>query len=114
MKLFLNALEVECIIGELPHERIAPQRLSVDVEMTVGDEAAFSDSLGDAVDYAALSFRVRDVLVAAECRMIERAARLVAETCLAESGVLSVTAKVTKSGAVEGLGSASAVWEAGK
>jgi hypothetical protein len=46
--------------------------------------------------------------------MIERAARLVAETCLAESGVLSVTAKVTKSVAVEGLGSASASWEAGK
>jgi dihydroneopterin aldolase len=114
MKLFLNALEVECIIGELPHERIAPQRLSVDVEMTVGDRAAFSDSLDDAVDYAALSSRVREALVAAECRMIERAARLVVETCLAESGVLSVTAKVTKSGAVEGLGSASAVWEAGK
>jgi dihydroneopterin aldolase len=82
--------------------------------MTVGDRAAFSDSLDDAVDYAALSSRVREALVAAECRMIERAARLVAETCLAESGVLSVTAKVTKSGAVEGLGSASAVWEAGK
>ena len=114
MKLFLNALEVDCIIGELPHERTTPQRLSVDVEMAVGDEAAFSDSLDDAVDYAALSLRVREALAVAECRMIERAARLVAETCLAERGVLSAKAKVTKSGTVEGLGSASAVWEAGK
>jgi len=114
MKLKLNGIDVDCIIGERPDERERLQKLRVDVELTVPDAAAETDELADTVDYAALTERIRAALVAAKCRMIERAAKVVCETCLEDSKVSFVRASVTKSGAIPHLMSAEAVYEQGR
>ena len=112
MKLELNGIGVECIIGERPDERTQPQRLRVDAVLTIGNEASETDELDDTVDYAALTEKIRAALVAAKCRMIERAAKVVGDLCLADGKVSAVKVRVTKSGAVPHLESASAVIEA--
>jgi len=108
LRLELNGLSVDCIIGEKPGERVREQRLSLDVALEIVDAAARSDSISDTVDYAALGEAIRAKLVAAKCRMIERAARLAAEVCMEDGKVMSATVRVTKAGAVAGLASASA------
>ena len=113
MRLDLNGIDVDCVIGERPDERTRLQRLRVDVSLTVPDAAAESDDLADTVDYAALAEAIRAALVAAECRMIERAAKIVADVCRRDARVSHVSAKVTKFGAIPHLESASAVWETG-
>ena len=110
MELRLNGIEVECVIGERPDERTRLQKLRVDVALEIADTAAETDEIADTVDYAALAERIRAALVAAKCRMIERAAKVVADVCRADAHVLSVTATVTKAGAVPGLESASATY----
>ena len=112
MKLRLDGIAVDCVIGDLPEERSRLQRLCVSVELVVPDAASVSDDLSDTADYVAVAANVRAALVAAKCRMIERAARVAAEACLADRKVESATATVVKSGAVEGLDSASAEWTA--
>ena len=105
----LNGLAVDCVIGDLPDERGREQRLLVDVSLE-GDfaRAAETDDLADTVDYAALSLRIRASLKTAKCRLVERAAAVVAETCLAaDARVERVVVRVVKSGCVEGLASAS-------
>ena len=114
MKLKLNGIDVDCIIGERPDERTRTQRLHVDIVLTIDDRAAETDELSDTVDYAALTEKVRAVLVAAKCRMIERAAKVVCDVCLAESKVSAAEVTVTKSGAISHLESASVVYEAVK
>ena len=114
MKLELNGIDVECIIGERPDERTHPQRLCVDVVLTIGDRASETDELADTVDYAALAERIRTALVEAKCRMIERAAKVVADLCLADAKVSAANVRVTKSGAIPHLESAAAVIEATK
>lgn len=111
MILRLNGLAADCIIGERPDERDRLQRLTVDVELEIGETAATSDELSDTVDYAALAERIRAALVAAEAKMIERAAALVCDVAAAERGVRRVRAAVTKAGAVPGLASATAILE---
>jgi len=106
MTLRLNGIEVDCVIGELPDERDRLQRLLVDVELEIPSAAAETDSLADTVDYAALAERIRAALVAAKCRMIERAAKVVYD-CLPTCDARVV---VTKAGAVPGLDSASVVY----
>ena len=106
--LELNALEVSCIIGDLPWEREKEQLLQVDIALGIPGEAFESDALADTVDYASLAEIVRERLISAKCRMIERAAKIVADACLEASGVSFVRVKVTKSGAIEHLQSASA------
>jgi dihydroneopterin aldolase len=110
MTLELNGIDVDCIIGDLPEERVRTQRLWVDVRLSIPDRSAQSDCLGDTVDYAGLTERIRNALAAAECRMIERAAKIVHDVCVADAKVRSATAKVTKSGAVPHLASASATY----
>jgi len=114
MKLRLDGIDVYCIIGDLPEERDRLQRLRVDVEIVVPDDVATSDNLADTADYVALAEKVRSCLVAAKCRMIERAARVAAEACLSVPRVESATVKVVKAGAVEGIESATAEWTAGR
>ena len=112
MKLELNGIDVDCIIGERPDERTRTQRLRIDVVLTIGDRAAETDELADTVDYAALTERIRAALVAAKCRMVERAAKVVCDVCLAESKVSAANVRVVKSGAIPHLESAAAVIEA--
>ena len=114
MRLKLNGIQVNCIIGERPDERVREQELRVDAELEIADRVAETDELGDTVDYAALADRIRAALVAAKCRMIERAAKVVCDVCREDAKVASATATVTKPGAIPGLGSASAIYTKGK
>ena len=107
MLLELNGLEVDCVIGELPDERTRNQRLTIDIKLEIGSESADSDDLLDTVDYAALGDAIRAALVSAECRMIERAAKVAHGICVSDPKVRSAMVKVTKAGAVAGLASAS-------
>ena len=107
IELCLNGIEVDCIIGDRPDERLRTQRLLVDVVLKVDGRAEDTDELCDTVDYAELSDRIRSALVAAKCRMLERAAKIACEVCRADPKVVSAVVKVEKSGVVLGLRSAS-------
>jgi len=105
--LKLNAIEVECVLGDLPEERVREQRILVDVALELDlQDAAASDRLDDTVDYALLVGEIRDALEEGKCRLMERAADLVADVCLADPRVERVTVSVRKFGSVSGLGSA--------
>jgi dihydroneopterin aldolase len=105
--LRLNAIEVDCILGDLPEERVTEQKVRVDVALEIDlQDAALSDSLDDTVDYAILVGDIREALEEAKCRLLERAADVVADVCLADPRVESVTVGVRKFGSVPGLGSA--------
>ena len=109
MRLTLDGIDVDCVIGERPDERERLQRLRVDVELAVGEKAAESDELADAVDYAALAESIRSALVDAKCRLIERAAKVVRDLCMADRRVTAARVSVTKADAVPHLASATAV-----
>ena len=109
MTLKLNGIDVDCIIGERPDERTRLQTLRIDVELEIDGRAAETDELSDTVDYAALASRIREARSAAQCRMIERAAKVVRDVCLAEPLVRGARVSVVKSGAVPHLESAEVV-----
>ena len=110
MRLEVNGIDVTCVIGDLPEERIAPGRLAVDVALETPDLAAETDAIGDAVDYVAVADAVREALVRGRCRLVERAAKVACEACLALPRVLAAEVRVTKAGAVPGLASVAATW----
>ena len=106
-QLKLNGIEVECIIGDLPEERESEQRLLVDVALDIDlADAAESDRLDDTVDYSILVGNIREALEDAQCRLLERAAGVVADVCLSDPRVERVTVGVRKFGSVSGLGRA--------
>lgn len=106
MVLELRGLKVDCILGDLPHEREVPQTVTVDADLEIDDLASRTDSLADTVDYAALAGEISRALVDARCRLLERAARIVAGTCLAKECVKAVKIGIRKRNGVPGLDSA--------
>lgn len=113
MRLKLNEITVDCVIGELEEERNRLQRLVVDVELEIPELVCETDELTDTVDYPTLTEAIRSALIAAKCKMIERAAYLACMECFKVGGSLVLSAKVsvTKAGAIANLSSASAVYE---
>ena len=109
MRLRLEGIDVDCVIGDRPDERVRTQRLLVDVELAMGDAAVETDDLADAVDYAELTERIRAALVEAKCRLIERAAKVVRDVCMTDPRVDAARVSVTKAGFVPHLGSATAI-----
>ena len=109
--LRLNGIEVACVIGDLPEERQREQRLVVDATLELDlSAAAAGDALSDTVDYAALTRRIRERLRGAKCRLVERAAALALEECLADSRVTRATVSVRKADCVPSLASAEVVF----
>ena len=103
--ILLEGLRLECILGDLPHERTFPQELFLDLELTCDElPATRTDALADTVDYVAVAERVRTTLVAARCRMIERAAQLAAEAAFAcDSRIHTVRVTLRKPHALPGV-----------
>lgn len=114
-QLELCGLEVRCIIGDRPEERVREQMLSLDVVLAMDlSKVVASDALQDTVDYAKLAEEIRTALRKAQFKMIEAAAECAAQVCLRHTLVETVTVRVEKAGAVPGLRAAAVTLECNK
>lgn len=99
--VFIKGLRVETVIGVYDWERNITQPLIIDLELACDTQkAAASDSLHDALDYAAISARVIEVCRASSHQLIETLAEQLATLVLADFSVTKVKLTITKPGAV--------------
>lgn len=103
-KVFIQGLEVRTIIGIYAWERELPRPLTIDLELGVDTRtAAQSDRVEDAVNYAAVSERVREIAQQLKPALLETLAGKIAERVLAEFAVEQVKVTIGKPGAVAGV-----------
>jgi 7,8-dihydroneopterin aldolase/epimerase/oxygenase len=96
VKIQLCGLELHGYHGVLDEERSAGQRFVFDVELEVGEEAARSDRIEDAVDYRDVAAAVREVSDARAYRLLEALAAAVADTLLDRFPASRVWVRVRK------------------
>ena len=92
----LAGLELHGRHGVLEEERRHGQRFVLDVRFEVGDEAAISDELADAVDYRDVVAVVRDVFEARSYRLLEALAAAIADELVIRFGLATVEVRVRK------------------
>jgi dihydroneopterin aldolase len=94
----MRGLQFFVVVGDLPHEREAPQPLEVDVDVRVDlAPAGRSDRLEDSVDYRLLHRAVADAVDADPApRLLETVAERVAAGLLGLEGVRSVVVRCRK------------------
>lgn len=98
-RVFLEGLETATIIGVHEHERRAPQRVLVDVELACdASRAAAHDDLTQAVDYAALATSVQRHVAALQPRLLETLGEELARRLLAEFRAPWVRLRLVKPG----------------
>ncbi|MGH8032780.1 MAG: dihydroneopterin aldolase [Luteimonas sp.] len=101
--VFIEALEIEALIGIYDWERRIRQPLLLDVEMDFDNRVpAASDAIADTLNYKAVSKRLIEVVSQSECALVETLAERCAAMILAEFGVARVRLKLSKPGAVRG------------
>ena len=101
--VYIRELKVETIIGIFDWERERKQTVSIDLDLGFDIRAAArSDDIAHALDYKAISHRVRDFVAAAEFQLVEALAETVAGIVLAEFPVPWLRLRVGKPGAITG------------
>jgi 7,8-dihydroneopterin aldolase/epimerase/oxygenase len=99
--VFIRGLRIETTIGIYDWEKAIRQPVVLDLEMA-GDIArgAATDRIEDALDYKAVSKRLKEFVSASRCELVETLAERCAGIILAEFGVPWLRLTLNKIGAV--------------
>jgi len=102
-KVFIEALEIECVIGIYDWERKIKQPVVLDIEMAFDNRVpAASDNIEHTLDYKAISKRLIQFVGESDFGLVEKLAEECCKIIIAEFGVSSVKLKLSKIGAVRG------------
>ena len=102
-KVFIEALEIECVIGIYDWERKILQPIALDIEMSFDNrKPAASDNIADTLDYKAISKRLIEFVSSSSYGLVEALAEECCRIIIDEFGVAKVRLKLSKVGAVRG------------
>ncbi len=101
--IFIEALEIDTVIGVYDDERRAPQTLTFDIEIGLPSSRAFqSDSLADTIDYAAVAELIRSELASHSFILLERMVQHLCERIEMRFEVSQIRMRVAKGSIVPG------------
>jgi dihydroneopterin aldolase len=102
-RVFIEALEIECVIGIYDWERKIRQPIVLDIEMAFDNlKPAASDDIADTLDYKAISKRLIQFVGESSFGLVEALAEQCCRIIIDEFGVSQVKLKLSKVGAVRG------------
>ncbi len=99
--VFIRGLKIETVIGIYAWERELKQSIVLDLELATDIRAAAaSENIDDALNYHALSERLREFVEGSTCQLIETLAERCAELVMREFGVRWLRLRLAKPTAV--------------
>ncbi|MCB9799375.1 MAG: dihydroneopterin aldolase [Candidatus Omnitrophica bacterium] len=102
-RIFLEALEIKCIIGIFDWERKKKQKVLIDIDFPADiRRAAKKDHIRDTVDYKRMAKRTIHFVSQSRFQLIETLAERLAQIILKEFSLSELTLRVSKPGAVRG------------
>ncbi len=114
-KVFIEALEIECVIGIYDWERKIKQPIVLDIEMGFDNrKPAATDDIADTLDYKAVSKRLIQFVSESDFGLVETLAERCCAIILDEFGVEHVKLKLSKVGAVRGAKAVGVMIERGR
>jgi dihydroneopterin aldolase/D-erythro-7,8-dihydroneopterin triphosphate epimerase len=100
-RIYIRDLAARCIVGINPDERVNKQDVVINLTLHADlRKAGRTDDIADTVDYKAVKQKVLALVEGSSFTLVERLAEAVAETCLAQPGVLRAEVLVEKPAAL--------------
>lgn len=113
--VFLRGLRIETVIGIYDWEKTIHQPVILDLEMSTDvARAAATDRIEDALNYKAVSKRLKDFVASSRFELVETLAERCAEIVRSEFGVRWVRLSLNKVGAVSGAQDVGVIIERGE
>lgn len=94
--VFLRDVVLQASIGLYPHEHGVTQRVRINIDLGVEDDADPSDDLSRVVSYETVMIAVRAIVVARHIKLVETLAERLAAACLSDPRVLLAHVQVEK------------------
>ena len=95
--IFVRDLVLSCNIGVYRHERDAPQRVRLNIDLAIADDAAgATDRLEDTVSYEQIVDRACAIVDARHYNLVETLAEALAAMCLDDPRVRAARIRVEK------------------
>ncbi|MQX36052.1 dihydroneopterin aldolase [Roseospira navarrensis] len=95
--VFVRDLVLSARIGAYEHEKAAPQRIRLNLDLAVREAAAdLGDRLENVVCYDSVLGRVREIVQAGHVNLVETLAERIAAVCLEDSRVRRAQVRVEK------------------
>lgn len=96
-RILVRDLVLKCLIGIHAHELLAPQRVRINVEMAVLEQAGpLSDNIANVVSYEDVIDGIKRLLAEGHINLVETLAEKIADLCLIDERVRSVRIRAEK------------------
>jgi len=94
--VFLRDMVLQASIGWYAHEHGSTQRVRINVDLGVDEDADSSDDLQRVVSYETVASAVRAIAAAGHIKLVETLAEKIAAACLSDSRVRLARVQVEK------------------
>lgn len=96
--VFIRDLTVNCSIGVHAHEKQAPQRVCINLDLAVWeqDPGRIGDDIDNVVCYEIVSNRIRAIMADGHVNLVETLAERIADMCLQDRRIHSARVRVEK------------------
>jgi dihydroneopterin aldolase len=102
--IFISELKVQTQLGVPDWERMVPQTIILDIEITCDLQTACqSDAIEDTIDYGAVVSRIRKTLAENSFKLVEALAGHICQLIFKEFSASKVKIKVAKPAVLPGL-----------
>lgn len=94
--VFIRDLVLICRIGVHQHERVANQRVRINLDLSVEDPGPVDDDLEKVVCYSEIMTGIRHVVGAGHVNLVETLAERIAAMCLGDRRVRAARVRIEK------------------
>ncbi len=93
--VFVRDLECQALIGIYDHEKIDPQRIIINIDLSV-EEGSGDDDIGHVVSYEIVVKKVEAILAEGHINLVETLCDRIAAACLKDKRVAAARVRVEK------------------
>jgi 7,8-dihydroneopterin aldolase/epimerase/oxygenase len=95
--VFVRDLDLMALIGIYDHEKVKPQRIVVNVDLSVQEaQGPMSDDIDHVVSYEIVVKKIEAIVAAGHVNLVETLAEKFAEACLRDKRVLAARVRIEK------------------
>ena len=93
--VFVRDLELEALIGIYEHEKTDPQRIVVNIDLSV-KEGSGDDDISHVVSYEIVVKKVEAIIAEGHINLVETLCERIAQSCLTDKRVMAARVRVEK------------------
>ena len=95
--VFVRDLEIMALIGIYDHEKIKPQRIIVNIDLSVNEaDGPTTDEISHVVSYEIIAKKVEAIVADGHVNLVETMAERFAEACLRDKRVAAARVRIEK------------------